>query len=91
MRELERKAEALAGSKTRHLLTSCSRRRHSEIVAHGGWLLIYYERKRWEVVEFVETMRSDGSLVMTLRLKRKRAADEEACTVKKAPNQNAQR
>ena len=35
-----------------------------------------YERKRWKVVHFVETRRSDGSLAMTLRLKRKRAADE---------------
>ena len=34
-----------------------------------------YERKRWKVVHFVETQRSDGSLAMTLRLKRKRAVD----------------
>jgi hypothetical protein len=44
-----------------------------------------YQLKRWEVVELVETKRSDGSLAMTLRLKRKRAADEGACDVKKAP------
>ena len=35
-----------------------------------------YERKRWKVVHFVETQRSDGSLAMTLRIKRKRAADK---------------
>jgi hypothetical protein len=29
-----------------------------------------YQLKCWEVVEFVETMRSDASLAMTLRLKR---------------------
>jgi hypothetical protein len=41
--------------------------------AEGGGC---YERKRWKVVHFVETQRSDGSLAMTLRLKRKRAVDE---------------
>jgi hypothetical protein len=50
-----------------------------------------YERNRGEVMEFVETMRSDGSLTMNLRLNRKRAVDEDACAVKKAPNQDAQR
>ncbi len=49
-----------------------------------------YERNRREVMEFVERMRSDGSLVMNLRLKRKHAGDEEVCAVKKA-NQDAQR
>jgi len=38
--------------------------------------------KRWthslKVVEFVDTMRSDASLVMTMCLKRRRAADEGA-------------
>jgi hypothetical protein len=36
-----------------------------------------YERKRWKVVNYNEKQRSDGSLAMTLRLKRKRAASSE--------------
>ena len=35
-----------------------------------------YARKRWKVVHFVETPRRDGSVAMTLRLKRKRALSE---------------
>lgn len=35
-----------------------------------------YERKRWKVVDFVETPRPDGSTAMTLRLKRRRAPSE---------------
>ena len=33
-----------------------------------------YARKRWKVVNYNEKQRSDGSLAMTLRLRRKRAA-----------------
>ena len=36
-----------------------------------------YQLKRWEIVEFVETMQRDESLAMSLRLKRKGAADED--------------
>jgi hypothetical protein len=72
IRELEGRAEAVAGT--------FKAQEAGSLPAEAGSCHL----KRWEVVNFFETMRSDGSLAMTLRLKRKRkrAADED---VKKAP------